>query len=115
MDDPRIGSLLVAFVVLIVAAGVGMWLRRQAQRFDVTVDHVFLIGLGLIAAQYANAILGAWGDQILWNLVAPAVGLPQIDLLTAFAGGILIQSLFWNLLPKQVQMVDLKGKVVTNG
>lgn len=51
-------------------------------------------------------ILAGWFDMALWNLIAPAFGLPTVDLLTAIAAGMLLLSLFQGIGVKPVRLME---------
>lgn len=96
MEDPRVGLYILVIVASLFIGGVGRSGRKAMAKLD-AMDRDTKIATALVYFLLwpVTLVLAGWVDQTLWNMLAPAFGLPMIDLLTGIILGTLINSLLW--------------------
>jgi len=106
MDD-RIWTLALVWVLWQVIGIVDALIHKISETI---VDRGLNFGCSLALVSIPIGIVvqiaAAWIDMVLWNLAAPTLGLPQIDLIMALIIGWLIRSLFMGITPRRVRVVD---------
>lgn len=93
--DPRIITL-VAFAVLsgtVMTWSQGLYERLHRDGSATTGRNKGETVARLLLGVVVMPLVGGYADMILWNMIAPQFGLPQIDLVTAIALDWLIKSL----------------------
>jgi hypothetical protein len=108
--DPRVWTLILLYIVWAIVVGLGETGIRLSNRLT---DHREGRGAGclwVVLAVPVSVLLGAFFDWTLWNMVAPDLGLPQIDLLTALALSWLTLSLFRGMSTPRMRLVEPKLK-----
>lgn len=103
--DARVGPLIFAALLMIIVNSYSNWGVKLANQKP--LEQQDLVKLILVFAASLPFFYGAaaLADQILWNMVAPVFGLPQIDFWTALALGWLTFSLFSGQTPRRVRIV----------
>ena len=103
--DERIGALLLVFVLVTVVGivdgmtyALGKGIKDHGLGFGCSLAVISLpISVGLM-------FVAAWADLLLYELVAPSFGLPEIDLITMLALGWLIGLLWRGATPMRVRV-----------